>query len=64
MSSIIKKVAKEHGVSVNVLLIEHYGFPMFKFMWFPCTMVRSHFNLFTDFTAKLVKKADNDESFF
>ena len=48
----------------KVLMEDHYGFPMFKFMWFPYTMVRSHFDLFTDFTAKLVKKADGDEPFF
>ena len=37
-------LAEEIGAD-NVLLIDHYGFPMFKFMWFPYTMVRSHFRV-------------------
>ena len=59
----LNKLADEIGAD-KVLLEEVNGFAIFKFRWFPYTMVRSHFDLFTDFTAKLVKIADNDDPFF
>ncbi len=57
-------LAKDLNANEVTLETAENGIPMFKFKWFPYTMVMSHFELCSDFAMLLVKKADLDENFY
>ena len=60
----LNELAADLNADRVLLEIGQNGYPMFKFRWFPYTMVKSHFELSSAFVAKLVEKAAANEEFY
>jgi hypothetical protein len=60
----LNELAAELKADMVLLETTESGYPMFKFRWFPYTMVKSHFELCSAFVAKLVEKASSGEDFY
>lgn len=60
----LNQLADDLKADKVVLKTTESGYPMFKFRWFPYTMVKSHFELCSAFVAKLVEKAAANEEFY